>query len=284
MLGEPLDLDAVGQSPQLARDGQIAVDVPEADRAADHERARRPRSHRPAQRASSRQGRAEEARELQVDADRVADVDRVAAGLELHELPVRPGAGERAAHGHVGHAVVAGVHQEHGAIDAPQDLVEWLARLQPRVRDAGDQDLRRRLTGPPDRVVDRLGRVRLAEDLRHEEGEPVLVVLAPVVRVALLPALVAVAALEEGGVFCERPLWGDRAHQHESVDALWVAGGQPQPVRAAHGEPDHVRAADREVVEQVCRVVDDAVELERRRVGGALAAADAGRVVGDDAE
>jgi hypothetical protein len=283
MLGEPLDLDAVGQLPQLAHDGEIAVDVPESDWAADDERARRPRGHRAGQHAPSRQRHAEEALELQVDAHCVAHVDGVATGLELHELPVRPGAGQHAAHRHVGHAIVAAVHQEHRAVDAAHNLVERQAWHQPRVRDAGDQDLRRRLAGPPDRVFDRLGRVRLAEDLGHEEGEPPRSARASSARCAS-PSLLGGRDARKGRVVCERPLRRDRTHQHEAVDALRVAGGQPQPDGTAHREPDDVRAADRELVQQVRRVVDHPVELERRGGGGALTAADARRVIGDDTE
>jgi hypothetical protein len=126
--------------------------------------------------------------------------------------------------------------------------------------------------------------VGLAEDLLHEERQPVVVVLAPVVRVAFVPSVVAVAPLPEGGVLTEGPLGRNDAHQHEPRDALGVAPGHPQPVCAAHRQPDDSGPADVKVIEQVDAVVDDAVEFERRWLGGSLSPADTGGIEGGHAE
>jgi hypothetical protein len=87
-LGQPVDLQIAGQAAELARDSQVALDVAEPDRARDEQRARLPPGHSAAKDPAPGRRRAQEACDLQVDPHRVPDVDGVAAGLELDQLPV----------------------------------------------------------------------------------------------------------------------------------------------------------------------------------------------------
>jgi hypothetical protein len=95
--------------------------------------------------------------------------------------------------------------------------------------------------------------VRLAEDLREEELDPPRVVGPPVVRVRLLPALVALALVGEAG--WQRPRQG-RADRHHPGGPLRVPGRELQGVPTAHRQPDDHGAVDAQNVHDGDGVVD----------------------------
>ncbi len=94
-----------------------------------------------------------------------------------------------------------------------------------------------------DAVLDLLGRVRLGEDLREEEGQEAGVVAQPVVAVVLGPPLVGVQLGVEGG---RRPSpWrlGRERHrgpdEDRALDPVGMVGRQNQSALAAHRVTDH---------------------------------------------
>ena len=101
-----------------------------------------------------------------------------------------------------------------------------------------------RLEPPADRVVERLGRVRLGEHLAEEELEEVAVVRQPVVAVVLLPALVGLARR----IPVERVARRDdpaerhgRADEDGGLDAVRVVGREQQRSLRAEREGDEHR-------------------------------------------
>ena len=79
ILREPVDLQIRMQRAQLARDGDVAQRVPEADRARDEQRALGPSQGAPP-RGTGR--RAEKVAHGQVEADRMTRLRAMAGGLE----------------------------------------------------------------------------------------------------------------------------------------------------------------------------------------------------------
>ena len=154
------------------------------------------------------------------------------AAADRHQLPAGP---PRQRHtGLVRHdAVAVAVDHEDRAAHCPAD------RLGVRLGEGVDR--RRRvqqgrgvgLQAPADTVLPMLDRVRLGEDLGHEELDPTAVVGEPVVPVRLRPAVVAVLGLVE--VRRQRP-GQRRPDRHDPGCALRVPGRELQGVPSAQGE------------------------------------------------
>ena len=121
---------------------------------------------------------------------------QVARPLERHELSAgelrKPRPGLIRPHG-----VVSAVNHEHRAADPVEERADALLVLEARRELGRDERLSVGVEAPADRILVRLRRVRLAEALREEELEEVLVVLEPVVAVPLPPADVVLARLHK---------------------------------------------------------------------------------------
>ena len=107
-----------------------------------------------------------------------------------------------------------------------------------------EQDLRRRVEPPRDRVLDLLGRVRLVEELREEELEKAAVVAQPVVAVVLRPAVVLLERRVEvvlGAPRVRRRQERERRRDRDDPEhAVGVIGGERQRVApAARQSRDH---------------------------------------------
>ena len=133
--------------------------------------------------------RSDEVADQQVREHRVAARDHVVAALDDHERRAR--SARRAAASARRLAVVVGaVDEQHRAADGRQTAsigARSSANAAPLSASIASMDPSQR---PADRVVDRLGRVRLGRDLVEEEAGEARVVPPPVVAVELRPALV----------------------------------------------------------------------------------------------
>ena len=105
-----------------------------------------------------------------------------------------------------------------------------------------DQRLRRGLQTPADAVLDLLGRVRLGEDLREEEGQEAGVVAQPVVAVVLGPPLVGVQlVVERGRRPCPRRLGGERHRRPDEDGTLDPVRMVRPPAAGRAGRPSSDR-------------------------------------------
>jgi hypothetical protein len=239
VLRQPVDLEVWHELAELLRDGDVALRVPEPDRRGDVERAptARPTSHPPRRRRWR-----DEVPQEEIDLDWVAQVWSVPGSFEYDEVPAGV-LGERPAAADIAEPIAVAVDDEHRTAN--------LRRQRPCVRRGhegrvvrGDQRLGVRLEAPPDTVLDRFGRMRLREDLAHEEVDPVCVIDEPVVPVVLRPALVDLVALFEvvDGA-CRNGLasTGIRGADKDSTrDSVRVLGREDESALGAHGEAgDH---------------------------------------------
>ena len=259
MLRQPVDLQVGMQKAQLVGDRGVALRVAQSDGRGDVERALAPRpAAHPAPRGRRRR---EEVAEQQVHLHRVAHVRRMARSLQLHVLPVRV-LGERLAAGRGDDGVRPALDDEQRAGHAPGELARLLG-IEPARLVRQHERLGRRLESPADGVLDGLRRVRLGEDLPHEELDEAGVVAQPVVLVVLRPALVGVELVLEGVHQPVRVRRAStrirRADEDGRVHALGMLGRQEEPALAAEREADDGRARRFGRVEH------------RQRVGGELA-------------
>ena len=267
VLGEPVDLEARHEVPQLPGDRHVALRVPEPDGARDEQRPPRPARVRPTpRRAAARAGPRAPRDELgdhQVAPHRVAHHGHVAAALEHYDL----GRGEEP------RELVGVGERRHGVLAAVDDE-DWLPHARPQLArprrpaldDRGDQRLGRDPLAPRDDVVLPLRRAGLGEDAAGEPAPEVGQVLAPVVGVVLAPPLAVGRRLEERrrharsqrGTYRQRrrcqgqgldalrpldrdqrrpPRAGREGEQHGAVDARVVHHGQGVAGEVAHRVP-----------------------------------------------
>jgi hypothetical protein len=98
-----------------------------------------------------------------------------------------------------------------------------------RIAVGPSDDLGGGVVAPRDRVLDPLGRVRLAEDIAEEELQPVVPVLEPVMRIPSFPTLVRRTRGPEISKGLLSLFWRplDRrvnrtAHEHETRSPSWI--------------------------------------------------------------
>jgi hypothetical protein len=188
VLGEPVDLQSRMQLAQLIRDRHVSLRMPQPNRRGHIQRplAPGPPPHPPRR----WQRRAGELPDEQVRADRVAHMRPMTRTLEQDEITAgRLGEGDP--HGGAGDLIGRALDHQHWAGDplaqlARGVLVYWVSEFHRYKRLGGC------LQAPAHAVLDRLGRVRLAEHPGKEELQEAAVIPQPVVAVSFGPALVGV--------------------------------------------------------------------------------------------
>ena len=195
VLGQPVDLQVRVQLAQLVGDGEVAADVPEPDR-----RARRTA---PACAGSAARVQVRGPRRPVASSDSTnSRISRFArTGSRRVGACPPPRMRHQLAAGPLGPAPprsrTARSRPRRRARPGPGSAPAGRSPRRPRrsarpMRGRGEQQrLGVGLQPPADAVLPLLGRVRLGEDLGHEELDPAAVVGQPVVPVRLLPALVA---------------------------------------------------------------------------------------------
>ena len=295
ILGEPVDLKAVDQLAQLARDGHVALGVTEADRRRDVEGALAP--VRPVDRGIAQRRRLDELAQRQVDLHRLARLGKVPAVLHRLE-PAARDLRQRLSVRIRRDAVLGPVDDEHRAPD-PLGELDLLppghGRRKPtdcargKPRPVG-------VVGPRYGVLDLLGRVRLGEHaLRPPLDEVSVAAVGPVVGIDLAPAARRQGALlrerSHARVVQQAPM--ERAHpahrehrsdEHQAGDALGVVAGEQEGALGAPRQRDAHGAVDAAGVHHVDRILRELRLRVRRRVGGAVGAPIAARVEADDPE
>ena len=194
VLRQPVHLQVGVQLAQLARDGDVAAAVAEADRRRQIERLSWPATRVSLQRAAlagagmpSLRSRKSLIRSLHLAGKRPSGLCPP-PGMVTSSAPVSSATACAAGVGL--DAVVVAVDHQHGAADL---AIHGFAdverrRNRPRLHGLG-QHRPRGLAGPFDAVLDLLGRMRLGEDVAHEVLGEIRIVRQPVVAVVLVPAL-----------------------------------------------------------------------------------------------
>ena len=293
VLGQPVDLEARPERPQLIGDGQVAAGVTESDGRGDVEHPLGP-VQRPGPGAPDRCCRLRGTEAVRELLDRMVDDDG------LPGLRQVPGAlqGQQLAAGELGDplaalerlaAVLLPVHDQDRAAHLAQQRLGLLpGRRRNRSGVVQQHRLRADLHRPADAVFMLLGGMRLVEQLAEEELGVAPPVAQPVVPVALSPALLGVEHLVEAVLRAGRQRRGEErrpgGHGHHAEHPVGVLARGQQCTPAAGAQPDQDRTVDAGRVHDRDRVghpLGVGVGLGRLRpVGPAVAA----RVDGDHLE
>jgi hypothetical protein len=281
VLGEPIDLKAGVELPQLARDREIAPAMAEADRRRQVERA----LGGPANRLGSRRRRGgnaaqaiDELHDQKVDLGRDAPFGTVPRAGDLDEFAAAKLCQETATLDRLD-LVLGPVDQQHRTGQLSIDLLVGTTTAAAIAQHRIDQDLGRGFERPGHGILDLLGRMRLAEAAAQELFREIAVVTLPVRRIPLVVALESHALAEKLVVVPFDALRSDRrrgSDEDEPADPLRAAMGHQRRDFAAQRVADddgpvgsgRVHDGDR-----IADVVVPAVVLGARRPVGFAAAA-----------
>ncbi len=250
VLGEPVDLQARDQGPQLACDRDVPAHVAEADGRGDEQRSG------PDIGAINRgvpiKGGVDKLADREVHLNRMPRLRDVVAALNRHELCARrlrqrPGVGVR------GHLVLRPADDEHGALHAAgkRQLVAAGDRRGRFGEHGQGQRVRVGLQAPFDDVVEALGRMGL---VRRHGGEP----LDEITEIATKVQGVELRPAARRDRFALEPRLHPRmGHDPVAQAAKRAAGGEPRADQDKAEHPLGVLGGEQEGALGAARETDD---------------------------